>query len=95
LSIHHRRRSEPVAVCIRYCEVNANRMRCDLCRKRGLPAGSGLAESACRRIVGNWFKQPGRSWLKAGANALLAAGCCLENMRWQFLDWRDCRAAAA
>ena len=30
-----------------------------------------------------------------GANAVLAAGCCFENMRWpDFLDWRAGHAAA-
>ena len=36
----------------------------------------------------------GIRWSKAGANALLAALCCLENLRWpDFLDWRACCAA--
>ena len=87
---------EAVAACIRYCEANRGRMRCDLCRERGLPIGSGIAESTCKHIVGNRFKKSGCCWSKAGANALLAAGCCLENMRWpDFLEWRACRAAAA
>ena len=31
-----------------------------------------------------------------GTDALLAAGCCLENMRCpDFLEWRACRGAAA
>ena len=57
-------------------------MRCDPCRTRGLPVGSGIAESACNCIVGNRFKQSGCRWSKAGANAVLAIGRCFENMRW-------------
>ena len=92
----HRHRSEAVAAFIRYCETNADRMRCDLYRARGLPVGSGVVESACKHIVGNRFKKAGCRWSKAGANALLAVRCCLENMRWpDFLEWRICRAAAA
>ncbi len=92
----HRRRSEAVAACIRYYEANADRMRCDLYRMRGLPVGSGVVESACKQIVGNRFKKAGCHWSKAGANALLAIRCCLENMRWpDFLEWKACRAAAA
>ena len=35
-------------------------------------------------------------WSKAGANALLAVKCCIDNNRWiDFLDWRACCAAAA
>ena len=80
----------------RRLETNADRMRCDLYRARGLPVGSGVVESACEHIVGNRFKKAGCRWSKAGANALLAIRCCLENMRWpDFLEWRACRAAAA
>ena len=90
------RQPEAVAVCIDYCEVNADRMRCDLCRKRGLPVGAGVVESACKHIVGNRFKESGCSGSKAGTNALLAFGCCLENMRWpDFLNWRAGRVASA
>ena len=78
----HRDRFEAVAAC-----ANRDRMRYDLCRKRGLPVGSGIVESVCKRIVGNRFKQSGRHWPNAGANAVLAIRCCLENMRWpDFLD---------
>ena len=92
----HRRRSEAVAACIRCCEANADRMRCNLYRTRGLPVGSGVVESACKKIVGNRFKKAGCHWSKVGANALLAIRCCLENLRWpDFLEWKTCRAAAA
>ena len=71
-------------------------MRYDLCRKRGLPVGSGVVEGACKPIVGNRFKQAGCRRSKAGANALLAVKCCIDNNRSaDFLDWRTCRAAAA
>ena len=47
-------------------------------------------------IVGTRFKQAECRLLKAGANALLAAGCCLENMRRpDFLYWKACCAEAA
>ena len=66
----HCDRSEAVVVCIRYCEADADRMRCDLYWKRGLPVGSG--------IVGNRFKQSGCNWSKAGANDVFAFRCCLK-----------------
>ena len=92
----HRARSEAVAACIRHCEANRDRMRYDLCQKRGLPVGSVIVEGVCKRIIGNQFKQSGCHWSKAGTNNVLASGCCLENTRWTyFLDWRACRAAAA
>ena len=79
----------------RIYEVNADRMRCDLCRERELPASSGVMESACKQIVGSRFKRSGCRWSKAGANALLAVKCCLKNNRWpDFLERRACRVAA-
>ena len=90
------RRSEAVAACIRTYEANADRMRCDRCRKLGLPVGSGVVERACKQIVGSRFKRAGWRWSKAGANALLAIKCCLENRLWaDFLELRACRVAAA
>ena len=92
----HRDRDEAVEACVRYMEANKDRMRYDVYRKRGLPVGSGVVESACKRIVGSRFKRSGCRWSKAGANALLAVKCCIDNNRWaDFLDWRACRAAAA
>ena len=52
-------RLEAVATYIRYYEANKDRMRCDLCRKRGLPVGSGVVESVCKQIVGSRFKGAG------------------------------------
>ncbi len=92
----HRHCDEAVEACVRYMEANKDRMRCDPCRKRDLPVGPGVVESACKRIVGSRFKRSGCRWSKAGANALLAAECCIDNNRWADLpDWRACRAAAA
>ncbi len=92
----HRHRDEAVEACIRYFESNKDRMRCDIYRKRGMPVGSGVVESVCKRIVGSRFKRSGCRWSKAGANALLAVKCCIDNNRWaDFLDWRAGRAAAA
>ena len=70
-------------------------MRYDLCRKRGLPVGSGIVESACKRFVGNRCKRSGCRWSKVGANAVLAIRCFFENMRWfDCPEWKACRAAA-
>ena len=95
-ALKRHRRFEAVAACIRTCEANTDRMRCDLCRRHELPVGSGIVESACQRIIGSRLKGAGRRWSKTDANAVLATGCCLENRRWpDFPDWRDCSAAAA
>ena len=92
----HRDRDEAVEACVRCMEANKGRMRCDACRKRRLPVGSGVVESACKRIVGSRFKRAGCRWSKAVANALPAVKRCIDNnRRADFLDWRACRAAAA
>ncbi len=89
-------RLEAVAACIRYYGTNRDRMHSDHYRKRGLPVGSGVVESACKQIDGSRFKGAGRHWSKIGANAVLAIKCCFRNNRWpDFFDWRDCSAAAA
>ena len=41
----HRDRDEAVAACVRHQEASKDRMRYDLCRKRGLPVGSRVVES--------------------------------------------------
>lgn len=46
----HRDRDEAVEACIVHFEANKDRMRCDRYRKRGLPIGSGVVESACRQV---------------------------------------------
>ena len=95
-ALKRHRRFEAVAACIRTCEANMDRMRCDLYRRRELPVGSGIVESACKRIVGSRLKGAGCHWSTAGANAVLAIGRCLENRRWpDFLEWRAGSAPAA
>ena len=71
-------------------------MRCDLYRKRELPVGSGVVESACKQTVGNRFKGAGRRWSKIGADAVIAIKCCFKSNLWpDFLDLRACSPAAA
>ena len=56
-------------------------------RKLGLPAGSGIAESACKRIVGSRLKRAGCRRSKAVADTLLAVKCSIDNSRRTgFLD---------
>ena len=81
------RRLEAGATCIRTYGTNTDRMGCGLRRKRRLPVGSGVVESACKQIVGSRFKGARHRWPKEGANAPLAVKCCLKNNRWpDFLE---------
>ena len=45
-------RAEGVAVRVRHCEADRDQMRCDLCRARGLQAGSGVAEASASTSSG-------------------------------------------
>lgn len=45
----HRDRNKDVVACIDDFEANNNRMRCDICRKRGLPVGSGFVGRTCKQ----------------------------------------------
>ena len=59
-------------------------------------AGRGRAEGAHGLDQRATERQAGCRRSKAGANALFAIKCCLENMSWHdFLDWKTCRVAAA
>ena len=92
----HRDRDEAISACIRCFKANRDWMRCDRCRERGLPVGSGVVESTCKQIVGSRFRRSGCRWSKADANALLAAECCIENnLRADVLDWCARRVAVA
>ena len=56
--LHHRRPKADEA-CIIHFEASKDRMRYDRCRKRLFPVGSGVAESACKLIVGSLFNRAG------------------------------------
>ena len=60
----HRGRDEAVATCIDQFEADPDRMRCDRCRERGLSVGSGVAERACKQIVGSRLKRAGAAGRK-------------------------------
>ena len=73
-----RRRSEAVTVCIRTYEVNADRTRCDLYRKRRLPFGSGIVESASKHIFGNRFKNA-----RAAGRKQVPTPCSPSDAAWK------------
>ena len=71
-------------------------MRYDLCQKRGLPVGSGVAKAPASESSAADSMGLNAHWSKAGANALLAVERYFKNNRWaDFLDSRACSAAAA
>ena len=49
-------------------------------RRRGLMVGSGIAEAACKAVVGQRPKQAGMRWKRHGADRILALrGLVLNN----------------
>ena len=58
------RRLEAVAACIRTYGTSRDRMRCDLCRKRGLPVGAGVVKAPASRSSGADSKEPAAAGLR-------------------------------
>ena len=68
-------------------------MRCPRFRARGLCISSGVVEAGCKRVVGARLKRAGMRWTVAGANAIIALGCCQLSGRYE--DYWEQRAARA
>jgi hypothetical protein len=62
-----------------YFTENAARMRYPQFRERGLMIGSGIAEAACKVVVGQRLKQAGMRWKHHGADPILALRCLVLN----------------
>jgi len=71
-----------------YFRENAPRMRYGHFRAQGIFVGSGVIEAACRTLVAQRLKQSGTFWSVAGANAIIAARCCLYSHRYEHY-WED------
>jgi hypothetical protein len=54
-----------------YFSLNAQRMRYPLFRAQGMHLGSGIAEAACKTVVGTRAKRSGMRWTPEGLDALL------------------------
>lgn len=78
-------------IAINYLRNNADSMRYADFRARGFFVGSGVVEAGCRTVIGQRLKKSGMFWSVAGANAIIAARCCLSSRR--FNDFWEDRAA--
>lgn len=76
-----------------YFTNNAHRMQYHRFRQRGLMIGSGVAEAACKVVVGHRLKRSGMRWTHRGADAVLALRCLVLNDQTDTLQ-RCARAAA-
>lgn len=73
---------------IAYFRTNADAMRYNEFRARGLFVGSGVIEAGCRTIIGQRLKRSGMFWSLKGANAIIALRCCLASGRFEQF-WED------
>lgn len=64
-----------------YFTENAARMRYHEFRERGLMIGSGVAEAACKVVVGDRLKRTGMRWKHPGADHILALRCLVLNQQ--------------
>lgn len=77
---------EAVDEALRYYANNVSRMDYARYVKEGLSIGSGVAESACKRLVTERLKGSGMRWTEIGAAAVCALRCLLLGNQWdQFL----------
>jgi hypothetical protein len=73
---------------INYFEARKEQMRYAEFRGQGLFVGSGVIEAGCKTLIGKRLKQSGMFWSVAGANAIIAARCCLYSGRFEDF-WAD------
>jgi len=85
------RRAKAVQSHINYFEGNAARMQYRSFRARKLPIGSGVVESAIRRVINLRLKSPGKFWLHDNAEAVLHLRSYLKAGHWDQLALRTLR----
>ena len=73
---------------IQYFAERIEQMRYGEFRRQGLFVGSGVIEASCKTLIGKRLKQSGMFWSVAGANAIIAARCCLYSGRFEDF-WAD------
>jgi hypothetical protein len=76
---------------MRYFARRIEQMRYAEFRRQGLFIGSGVIEAGCKTLIGKRLKNSGMFWSVAGANAIIAARCCLYSGRFEQF-WEDAAA---
>jgi hypothetical protein len=87
-------RAEAASEQIHYFETNSERMRYAEYRAAGYPIGSGVVESACKRLIGARLKGAGMCWGKLGAQGVLTLRAELLSNRWE-QSWPNTRLRKA
>jgi hypothetical protein len=73
---------------INYFARRKEQMRYGEFRELGWFIGSGVIEAGCKTLIGKRLKQSGMFWSVSGANAIIAARCCLYSGRFEQF-WED------
>lgn len=76
---------EKLKSTITYYENNRHRMKYDEYRAKGYHIGSGIAEAACKQLVGQRLKQSGMRWSREGAETMLQLKILRTNRQWDIL----------
>ena len=85
---HHGKRRRSGLKKIKYFVKRAEQMRYGEFRRQGLFVGSGVIEAGCKTLIGKRFKNSGMFWSRKGANAIIAARCCIYSGRFEDF-WAD------
>ena len=73
---------------IAYFSERIEQMRYAEFKRRGFFIGSGVIEAGCKTLIGKRLKNSGMFWTVEGANAIIAARCCLYSGRFEDF-WED------
>lgn len=71
---------------VTYFTNQAGRMAYDQYRAAGWAIGSGMVESACKRVIATRHKGAGMRWSDAGAHTVAAVRVLLLNEQWHAYD---------
>ena len=70
---------------LNYFLNNISRMKYDCLRQRNLPCGSGIVESAIRRVINLRFKSPSTFWKKENVEKLIFLRAMFLAGRWNII----------
>ena len=73
---------EQADTALEYFIRNAQRMRYDVYRAKGMFIGSGVVEAGCKSVVGRRLKLSGMRWNIPGATGILTLRCHRASNRW-------------
>ncbi len=70
---------------LKYFHKNVNRMKYHQLRQRNLPCGSGIVESAIRRVINLRFKSPSTFWKQENVEKLIFLRAIFLAGRWNIM----------